>query len=565
MKLPPLKPIVFLFVFAFYTVMVQAQWVRSIKGEDSEHAYAIETDVLGNVYIAGTFEATVDFDPTSTDGLLTSNGLVDVFVQKRNPSGKVLWTRSFGGEKGDGVRDIAVDEAGNVYIVGSFQDSVDFDPGADTMSLNAIGYYDIYVQKLSTDGDFQWAISVGSSDRDEGYSITTDSDGAVYFTGRFFDTVDFDPGDGVFKLTSPRFANGFVEKLDTDGNFLWAYSLEEILPNSISGIAADPAENTIYVCGRFGGTVDFDPGTGVENRTSLGVSDGFVQKLNANGELIWVRTIGSEQDVLYSESIVVDANGDVIQGGRFRGTPDFDPGLGVFEATSVGYLNFFIQKMDSDGNFIWANTQGDPEGSSGVVEVNADNEIFVAGVFHETVDFDPGSGVQEISSKGYSDIYLQKLDQAGNLEWVRTMGGTMPDYSSSCAINNLGDIFITGGFGGVVDFSPSSSNHQLTADGSFDVFVQKISRFPVGVPDLTHETDATFKVFPNPTSGEITLELNAGNNASLRITNLFGQEVYHQEQMNTGVQQQVQLPQAAGVYFVEITANGQRTVQRVVK
>ncbi|MCH2046242.1 MAG: SBBP repeat-containing protein, partial [Saprospiraceae bacterium] len=170
-------------------------------------------------YTTGAFAETmasdpIDFDPGAGTTNLSPVGSSDIFIQKLDASGNFLWAKSFGGSSSDQGNSIAVDAAGNVYTTGSFEDTVDFDPGAGTTNLSAIGGSDIFIQKLDASGNFLWAKSFGGSSSDWGSSIAVDASENVYTTGSFQDTVDFDPGAGTINLISQGSLDIFVHKIN---------------------------------------------------------------------------------------------------------------------------------------------------------------------------------------------------------------------------------------------------------------------------------------------------------------------------------------------------------------
>ena len=130
-----------------------------------------------------------------------------------------------GGIRKDYVFSSICDLQGNVYTTGSFQETVDFDPGPEVNNLSSVGRSDVFVQKLDTDGNFLWVKQMGGKYDDTGYDITIDVDGNIITTGHFQKTIDFDPGLGVTNLTSEGKLDVFVQKLDADGNFMWAKSM----------------------------------------------------------------------------------------------------------------------------------------------------------------------------------------------------------------------------------------------------------------------------------------------------------------------------------------------------
>ena len=136
------------------------------------------------------------------------------------------WAGSLGGSADDRGTSLAIDSEGSTYTTGNFEGNADFDPGTGEFFLTSNGQDDIYVQKLDMNGNFEWALSFGAAgDLDRGKSIVVDKDDYVYVTGSFSGTVDFDPSDGSFPLTSNGGSDFFVLKLDSDANFQWAISI----------------------------------------------------------------------------------------------------------------------------------------------------------------------------------------------------------------------------------------------------------------------------------------------------------------------------------------------------
>ena len=107
---------------------------------------------------------------------------------------------AMGGAGADEGRSVAVDSGGNVYTVGFFQGTVDFDPGPDTFNLTSAGGLDVFVSKLDSAGNFVWARSMGGAGTDVAHDVAVDSDGNVYTVGNFRGPADFDPGEGNFFL-----------------------------------------------------------------------------------------------------------------------------------------------------------------------------------------------------------------------------------------------------------------------------------------------------------------------------------------------------------------------------
>ncbi len=465
-------------LFMVFTLNTQAQdvelaWAKSMGGSFEDWGENIAVDASGNVYTTGGFKDTVNFDPGLGTYNLISAGDYDIFIQKLDVNGNFLWARSMGGSSYDEGWFIDVDASGNVYTTGGFIGTVDFDPGSGTHNLTSAGGEDIFIQKLDSNGSFIWAKSMGGSSWDKGNSIAVDDSGNVYTSGNFKGTADFDPGSGTYNLTSEGNWDFFIQKLDANGNFLWAKSMGGTHEDKGYAIAVNTSGN-IYTIGYFQGTVDFDPGSGTYDLTSAGYYDIFIQKLDANGNFIWAKSMGgSSWDI--GRSIAMDASGNVYTTGYFKGTVDFDPGISTHNLTSGGSWNIFIQKLDANGNFIWAKSLGGSSDDRGYsIAVVDSGNVYTTGSYGDTVDFDPGSGTYNLTSAGYADLFIQKLDANGNFLWAKSMGGSSYDEGWSIAVDASGNIYTTGWFNDTADFDPGSGTYDLTSAGSGDIFIQKL-------------------------------------------------------------------------------------------
>ncbi|MCH8904427.1 MAG: SBBP repeat-containing protein [Bacteroidetes bacterium] len=450
-------------------------WAKSIGGISDEAGYSITVDGAGNLYVAGTFEDTVDFDPGAGTFYLSSNGIHDAFVQKLDASGNFIWAISIGGIGDDSPQDVTIDAAGNVHVIGRFQYTVDFDPGAGTFNLIATWKYDIFVLKLDAAGNFIWAGSMGGPDyHDTGQSVSVDPAGNVYAVGYYFDTADLDPGAPVLNFTSNGGFDIFIEKLDTAGNLIWVKSIGGIQNDKAWAVITDTLGN-LYVSGAFYDTVDFDPGAGIFNLISNGWADAFVLKLDTGGNFIWARAIGGPLPY-NGESMTFGTFGNVYITGAFQGAGDFDPGAAIFNLSSKGSGDIFILKLDTGGNFIWANSTGGVTGDMGLcVTTDTSGNLLLTGIYGDTVDFDPGIGVFELISNGGNDAFIQKLDTGGNLIWAKSLGGTGQDQALSIVVDASGNEYLTGFYNDTADFDPSLGTYYLTPDSLVDFFIVKLS------------------------------------------------------------------------------------------
>jgi hypothetical protein len=198
----------------------------------------------------------------------------------------------------------------------------------------------------------------------------------------------------------------------------------------------------------------------------------------ADGGFGWARAMGGASTE-GGDDLFVDTSGNVYTTGTFEGSADFDPGPGTFYLSSLSIRDIFISKLDSSGNFLWAKAIGgyiDYPSRNPSISVDPSGNIYVTSVFGGTVDFDPGAGRFYLTSAGFSDIFILKLNSSGNFLWARSMGGAEYDGASGISADSSGNVYTTGGFTGTVDFDPGVGTFNLTSADGGDIFISKLDR-----------------------------------------------------------------------------------------
>ena len=452
-------------------------WAKRIGGTSYDVGTSLAIDGNGNVYTTGNFSGTVDFDPGADTYNLTSAGDVDIFISKLDTNGNFVWVKKMGGTLADSGGDIVLDGNGNIYSIGGFYGTVDFNPGAGINNLSSVGSSDIYISKLDANGNYMWAKSVGGVAYDYYNKLVVDGAGNVYITGNFSGTADFDPSTGFYNLTSAGSYDIFLAKFDNNGNLVWAKNLGGLLDDYGQGLAVDGSGN-VYSTGGFWGTADFDPEAGVYNLSSEGYYDIYISKLDMNGEFVWAKSMGGTATDS-SSNIKIDESGYVYSTGFYNNTVDFDPGAGVYNLTSNGNRDIFISKVDNNGDFVWARTVGGSSGEgSADLELDANGNVYIVGGFFDTADFDPGIGTLNLTSAGSGDIFISKLDTHGNFAWAKNMGGTGNDFGRSLAVDGMGNAYCIGEFVGIADFDPGTGVYNLTSAGLIDISIIKLITIP---------------------------------------------------------------------------------------
>lgn len=374
-------------------------WALLIGGNSgTNQGVAVLPDPSGNIYVAGYFNGTVDFDPGPSLFELTTTGQNDIFVLKLDANGNFIWAKKIGGTSSDLAYAATLDLSGNVCVTGVFIGLVDFDPGPGSFQLTGGGTNNCFILKLDANGNFIQALQIANN-YSEGDAITVDGAGNLYFCGNYASTVDLNPGVGVFNVTASNGADAFVVKLDNTGAFVWGKSFGGPGTNNCRSVNVDATGN-VYLAGDFPFTVDFDPGPGVFEITVAGSTDGYILKLDANGNFVWAKALGGTVADA-ARYLVLDAAGDIYTTGVFQGTADFDPGPGVFNLTVTGGVSndIFISKLTSSGDFVWALKFGGNTLDEGLsLFSGATGNLYATGYFNGVVDFDPGPGTSTLNS-----------------------------------------------------------------------------------------------------------------------------------------------------------------------
>ena len=292
-------------------------------GVDAVNSIAI--DVSGNLLISGVFGQVADFAGTD----LATNGGQDIFIAKLSPALTLTFAENIGGIGDDNGAGVTTDAQGNIYAIGTFTGTADFDPGSGTHDVISKGGTDAYVVKLSPTGALVSALQLGGTGDDQGTAIALDRGGNILAAGNFAGTADFDPSVGTSNLTSAGNSDVFVAKFNPSENLAWARKAGGAAADAVLAITVDKPGN-VYTVGQFNGTADFDPGAGTSNLLGTpGLANTFLWKLDSAGNLGYARMFKTASGFSEGTGVALDAAGNLLVSGRFSGTVDFNGGSKV--------------------------------------------------------------------------------------------------------------------------------------------------------------------------------------------------------------------------------------------
>jgi len=393
-------------------------------------------------------------------------GLAQSFEWVGNMGGSFYPVQSEGG--------LAVDAFGNSFITGHFAfGSVDIDPGPEEQLLTPI-IGDAYVAKVGVDGNLVWAAQIMSNYLVWGVDVAATPEGGVVAVGHFIGTVDFFPGAGTHFVTAAGDVDIFVLKLSASGQFQWVrtFSTEsDFSQPRCHSVTVDGVGN-IAVSGRYNGSMDVQTVSGNVNLSSINNEyDYFLMHLAANGQVNWVKSIGSEQweggDTNARSDVAMAVDGSVFMIGELRGTINFNPTGpgGVVSASSD--ISIFIVRFNADGSLNWVKKIGGEETAGftemptmGSVAVGPENKVYFASRLTGEAIL---SNEVTVGVPFFYKSFVAQFDFDGNAQWGRTSGADI----SGIATDAAGFLYCTGYTGNGENMDIGFSNTIASVSGNY--------------------------------------------------------------------------------------------------
>jgi hypothetical protein len=458
------------------------------------------TNSANEVITVGTFSDTIDFDPGPgivmlNAGVITGSPIsVASFISKTSNAGSHLWTKAFVPypyiyNSICIVNDVTVDNNGNLYVVGRYEYTVDFDPGIGVDSLNSNGTKGVFVVKLDSAGNYLWGKTI-LHNFIYLYSVKADQNGNVILSGNFESTVDFDPGPSVYNMTASDNNQVFVLQLDNAGNFVWSKTWAGTRGN-VSSLSRDNVEvdsaNNVFICSRvFQNPIDLDPGLSVSN----GTGSIMMVKLDQMGSYVW-----GIVDTANSVFIKKSKYGDVFLTGR---------------ASQLSYPDY-ISKFNSQGVKLWTKYLGDSislgtyfTGTPTTITEDSNGAILIGGIYQ-------------------NNYFLYKVDSAGNYLWSKKSNSTLnlDDLTASYNVNN--DLMVSADMQHVFDVDFGAATHNVGQSGHYGSFLMKYNycgtnySFSYTGCDSVVTVDSTYFVSANYIAEYLDVS-NCDSNVTIHVT-----------------------------------------------
>lgn len=515
------------------------QWAKNSSGANSESGNSICTDPSGNSFVTGYFYSPVVIFGSYT---LTNSGNYDFFIVKYDASGNVLWAKSGGGIYDDVGLSVGTDGAGNVIVTGYF-----YSPtiSIGTYSFTNQGIGDGFIVKYNSSGNELWAKTIGGTDQDNALGLATDYSGNIYVTG-FYKSPSLVAGSAT--LTNNGSGDVFIYKLNTNGNLIWAKNYSGAGDESGNALTTDNTGN-VYLTGYFYGS---SLTVGGFVLTSKGSSDIFTIKMDGLGNEIWAASVGGTLNET-GLSVTADITGNCYVSGNFLSSSIT---VGSYTLTNSGNNDIVFMKYNAAGNIVWIKAAGGLFDDTGAgIVCDAGSAVYLTGHFHSP-SLTIGNAL--ISNSGVGDGYIAKFDVSGNVMWADNIGGSADDGSNCIALDNTGNVFVSGFYN---SSSVNFSSTTLTNSGGGDMFIAKMI-IPPSLIFNTGLTDQNITVFPNPSQGIFRITGNLITIKTIHIYNSLGMKIYSAESHEPSEIIDLSL-QAKGMYYVYIKDDFNTLVKKI--
>jgi type IX secretion system substrate protein/beta-propeller repeat-containing protein len=539
-----MKKILFtLLLLSQFCFAQQYQWAKRAGGSTGDDAgNAICVDNAMNSYVTGSMDTVIRWHNDSTQ----AHHISHCYVSKYDPSGNILWSQNAAGINFTFGMKMAIDTSANLYVAGQFTDTAYLQHsffGPDTIKGGTLT--EIFIVSYDSTGAVRWINTAKGLNANLSVSgITVDAFGNTYVTGQFDGTAKFDTNT-VYSSGNGDF---YLAKYNSLGKVAWVKSGGA---NGV-GVAFSSITSMIYLTGTYINTATFGNTTMTSNGNSLDI---FVAAIDTSGSWIWATSAGGPWDDQV-KAISADNSGNVFITGYL-----VPSSYAIFgnDTVNANTYDLFIAKYNSSGVVKWAESAGGAavDDANSIINDNSGN-IYLAGDFQGTATF----GSNSFNAVGY-DVFVSKYNSNGVVLGSTRAGGNSDDIANSIAVDNIGGLYITGTFKDTSKFG----SIQLISAGGADMFIAKTG-MNVGINEVKIADNSNFNVYPNPSTGTLTVNYSSKEITSLNVqlTNIEGEIIYsEQKQLNGIYNQNLDFSSLAkGIYFLEIITNKETLVKKII-
>lgn len=388
------------------------------------------------------------------------------------------------------------DQVGNVYTAGSFNGTITL----GTTTLSSAGNFDVFICKQDAGGNYLWVKQISGASFEAAPRLAVDATNRVFVAAQ---TQSASLQLGAITLNTTQ-ADLVVAQLDASGNFTWAVKAGNSPTTSgtqLMAVAVD-ASNNLCLTGYFSGSVSF--GTTVLN--GAGGSDAFVVKISSAGTWAWAIRIGGNNNDA-GRGLAIDSTGNIYLTGSFAGYLGTDPGV-AFGSTTFYSGNsgtdIFVAKLTAAGTFVWAVRAGGADASDDGYGLTLDTagNPYITGNFSRTATF----GTLSLTSAGNFDVFVAKLNSAGNFLWATRAGGPDYDYGDRL-ISQDNELYLAGHYFSTTTLGTSTFN--------------SVGQTDIVLCQLSDSGNILSAVGAGSTGTDLITSLRAGGNSQVYASGYF--------------------------------------------
>jgi gliding motility-associated-like protein len=417
------------------------------------------------------------------------------------------YAKAFGGNYGESTVDMAVDESGNVVLLGYFNGMIDFDPSPAENIKESVGSTDIFVAKFDSNGHLLWVHTFGSYEFENPGGIDFDNNGNVIFSGTLNRPLDVDPSPAIYTLSNAGTSNGggtgmpsqqgFVVKLSPEGNFIWANYAPAYFGTSCQKLEVDNNNEIVF-------TKSFYACCGGSLQESI-------NKLSSTGVLIWSQTIGPPslgyQGYLSINELEISNQNEILFCGNFSNNIAGIQNTVVFQSpnatyTAAGSNGHFLLKLDSNGELILG--QSNQNGFTSIAIDNSGN-FFISSSTSGPVDINPSPSETFIVGASSPQRFIAKYSNNGNFIWARTfdINNTTNFGFTDISISSQGELFLSGPYNGTIDFNPSPTETSISTVSTYPTSTIALLRLNQNGDYISKRIVGIDLSYINPVVGEL--------------------------------------------------------------
>jgi hypothetical protein len=425
------------FVLSVFTLHAECNWfVKHTPSLGNEVSIKMLADAQNNLIVVGHFNNTLQLENKT----LLSTGGGDIFIYKTDTLGNIFWLKKIGGILDDIVTDAGVDKNGNIYVLGTFSNTAQF----DTITINSFGSNDVFLAKYNNDGNIVWVKQMGSTLNDISYNLVV-TDTALVFSSSFSGEHGFYLNDTIARYkNNAYFTNNVLAFLNYDGVLLNYKTFN--MP--IQYFEFD-SSNNLYIASEYAQYSVFTTDTFKLDTFSVSGSNKiYIVKFNAAFEYQWGENAEGSSYYYFSGMKLI--NDKIVIYGKFNGSFIYKNQM----KNSIGNNDIYIVSLKLDGNIEWFNT----------IASNNINNIYSLNILSDKFIVsgkgNNGSTYFNQTIFNIKEYFIAEYDFWGNITNVNTGFGQI--FRSIIPINQ--SLYFSGRVFSNSVFGPKKINNNLNDD-----------------------------------------------------------------------------------------------------